>query len=160
MAALSWCISGLQRVAADLSLYEDGRAVSSGTLEAILSQLEIVYRELAAFDALGELTSGEAAALHFTARAIEEVRSVMHSQSPWLVTSCYNSPLIYNGLVGRPSYDIQLATLEFLLESRFTVPQIADILCVSIYTYCPSTNVSLRYFSVKHIHRYVRARIG
>ena len=58
MAALGWCISGLQRVAADLSLYEDGRAVSSGTLEAILSQLEIVYRELAAFDALGELTSG------------------------------------------------------------------------------------------------------
>ena len=134
MAALSWCISSLQRVAADLSLYEDGRSVSSGTLEAILSQLEIVYRELAAFDALGELTSGEAAALHFTACAIEEVRSVMDFQSPWLVTSCYNSPLIYNGLVGRPCYDIQLATLEFLLESRFIVSQIADIFCVSIRT--------------------------
>ena len=117
MAALGWCISSLQRVATDLSLYEDGRSVSSGTLEEILSQLEIVYHELAAFDALGELTSGEAAALylHFTARAIEEVRSVMDSQSPWLVTSCYNSPLIYNGLVGRPCYEIQLATLEFLL---------------------------------------------
>lgn len=129
MAELAWCRATLQRVISDLSLYEDGRAVSAG---ATLNQLEIVYRELVALDALGELTSPGTSALELTASAIEEVQCVI--QSAQLIISCYSSPLLRDGTVGRPRYDIPGGTLKFLIESGFTVPQIADVLYVSVRT--------------------------
>ena len=132
MAAITWCRATLQRVISDLSLYEDGRAVSAGALDAILNQLEIVYRELVALDALEELTAGASSALVFTATAIEEVQ--IHFQSSHVSLSCYTSPLLHDGSVGRPRYDIPVGTLEFVVDSGFTVPQIANILCVSVRT--------------------------
>ena len=63
MTAVSWCRASLRRVLADLSLYEDGRAMTVSTLDVTLNQLEIVYRELVALDALGNLATYEAAAL-------------------------------------------------------------------------------------------------
>ena len=74
MTAVSWCRASLRRVLADLSLYEDGRAMTVSTLDVTLNQLEIVYRELVALDALGNLATYEAAALRLIANAIEEIR--------------------------------------------------------------------------------------
>ena len=116
MAALKWCRATLQRVIYDLSLYEDGRAVSVSALDAILNQLEIVYRELVALDALGEFTSGA------TASAIQEFQSLQ------VTISCYSSPLLHDGSVGRTRYDILVGTLEFLWI------HCADVLCVSVRT--------------------------
>ena len=40
-------------------------------------------------------------------------------------------PLIHIGFVGRPRFDITVEQLRMLIESRFTVPQIADLIGVS-----------------------------
>lgn len=35
---------------------------------------------------------------------------------------------MYGGSVGRPRYDVPISTLAFLIDNRFSVPQIADVL--------------------------------
>ena len=125
----SWCVAGLRRVITDLS----GRSASVGTIDAALNQLEIVYRELVAMDALGELDDNGVSALGFTGHAIEQVRHIL--QSPQRVCShAYFSPLVHDGTVGRPRYDVPVSTLESLVYSGFTGPQIAEILCLSVRT--------------------------
>jgi hypothetical protein len=42
--------------------------------------------------------------------------------------------VVYSGNVGRPRFNIPLSQLQFFLEHMFSVPQIADILGVSIRT--------------------------
>ena len=131
--AQEWCRRSLQRVVADLFAYEDGRLITVGSLDAALNQLEIVYRELVALDTVGELDSSGAAARQLTASAIEEIRDI-ESHSSRLVSTCYSTSLVYDGSVGRPRYDVPISILEFLIENRFSVPQIADVLRVSVRT--------------------------
>ena len=94
-----------------------------------INQVEIVYREFAALDVVGDLQS--TAALQLTASAIEEIRAISDSHPLELTSSCYSSSLLYDG---RPRYDIPVSTLELLIESRFTVISIAGVLHVSIRT--------------------------
>ena len=129
--ALEWCKRTLQRIISDLSEYEDGRIVTLGTLDATLNQAELVYRELVALEAVGVLDSGGTTALQLTASAVQVIQDINSSQC---ISSYYSSNLLYDGSVGRPRYDIRSATLEFLIENRFTAPQIADVLCVSVRT--------------------------
>ena len=105
-----------------------------GSLDAALNQLQIVYRELVALDTVGELNSSGTTAIHLTASAIEEIRDILESHPSRLVSTCYSSSLVYDGSVGRPRYDVPISVLEFLIESRFSVPQIADVLRVSVRT--------------------------
>ena len=72
MAAAVWCVGSLEHILADLHLTEDGRVFSARSLDTILNQLEIVYRELSALDAVGELHSHPA--LMLTGQAIYEVQ--------------------------------------------------------------------------------------
>ena len=130
--ALEWCKRTLQRVIADLSVYDDGRSITFGALDSAINQVEIVYREFAALDVVGDLQS--TAALQLTASAIEEIRAISDSHPLELTSSCYSSSLLYDGSVGRPRYDIPVSTLELLIESRFTVTSIAGVLHVSIRT--------------------------
>ena len=129
----TWCIASLRRILADLSIHVDGRHVSVDALDTAFNQLEIMYRELAALDALGELDSSGIEALQLTGYALGEVDSWLHS-SQTLCTVAYSSPLVYEGTVGRPCYDIPMNTLGFLVDCGFSVPQISDILCVSLRT--------------------------
>ena len=46
------------------------------------------------------------------------------------VHSMYIAAIDYGGLAGRPRYDIPQDQLEYLLQSRFSVPQIALLLNV------------------------------
>lgn len=39
--------------------------------------------------------------------------------------------VLYAGSIGRPSFDVSREQLTYLIENQFTVPQIAEILCVS-----------------------------
>ena len=41
---------------------------------------------------------------------------------------------VYAGGVGRPQYDVPEQALEMLLENRFTVPQISNMMGVSVST--------------------------
>ena len=46
----------------------------------------------------------------------------------------YQAPVTYQGTPGRPSFFIPREQLAYLLENRFTCPQIADVLGVSLRT--------------------------
>ena len=88
-----WCKRTLQRI---LSEYEDGRTiVTLGTLDATLNQAELVYCELVALDAVGELDLGRTMALQLS--AIQVIQDINSSQCN---SSCYSSNLLYNGSVG------------------------------------------------------------
>ena len=101
-------------------------------MDVILNQLEIVYRELSAVDAVGELDTQGVSALLLVAQAIEEVRQL--EQSTAVSVTAYMSPVVCDGTVGRPQYLIPQDVLGSLLETGFSVPQIASILSVSIRT--------------------------
>lgn len=130
----AWCLESLRRVLGDITQFEDGRIVSLSTLDTILTQLQLVYRELAASDVLGELDS-ESSALLLTGQAIAELQRMEESvdQNGASVTA-YFSPLQCDHTVGRPRFLIPQNVLESLMSSCFSVPQIADILSVSVRT--------------------------
>ena len=130
MSSVVWCIDSLQRLLADLPRFEDGRVLSTRNVDVILNQLEIVYRELSAVDAVGELDTQGVSALLLVAQAIEEVRQL--EQSTAVSVTAYMSPVVCDGTVGRPQYLIPQDVLGSLLETGFSVPQIASILSVSI----------------------------
>ena len=117
---------------ADLPRFEDGRVLSTRNVDVILNQLELVYRELSAVDAVGELDTQGGSALMLVARAIEELRQL--EQRTAVSVTAYMSPVVCDGTVGRPQYLIPQDVLGSLLETGFSVPQIANILSVSIRT--------------------------
>ena len=50
------------------------------------------------------------------------------------VSRVSRSPLLYTGMVGRPQFIIPIEQLKFLIDSQFTVPQMANIIGVSVRT--------------------------
>ena len=103
-------------------------------LDTIQHQLEIVYRELATLELLGNLDNGRAAALQLTGSAIGEVQELLQSSPASSAVVCSSSP-VHDGSVGRPRYDIPMSTLEFLVvDCGFSVPQVSAVSCVSIRT--------------------------
>ena len=94
-------------------------------------RLEIVYRELAALEVLGDLDTISAAALQLTGSAIGEIQQLQQS-SLASSTPVHTTPLVYDGFVGRPA-----SSLEFLVaDCGFSVPQISKLLNVSVRTTC------------------------
>lgn len=132
MAAAVWCVGSLERILADLHLTEDGRVFSARSLDTILNQLEIVYRELSALDAVGELHSHPA--LMLTGQAIDEVQHLQEQTSTAVSATVYSTPLVCSATVGRPQYLIPRSILVSLVDTGFSVPQISRILSVSIRT--------------------------
>ena len=122
-----WCIGTLARIVSDLSTY-DGRL---DVLDACSTQLELVYRELVAMDIFGGLSSH--AGMEKVQEALSIVRCMVEAGENDEVTG-YSAPVIHPTRGGRPVLNIPRNQLAYLLESRFTVPQIADILQVSIMT--------------------------
>ena len=98
---------------ADLPRFEDGRVLST---KMWLNQLEIVYQELSAVDAVGELDTQGGSTLLLVAQAIEEVRQL--EQSTAVSVTAYMSPVVCDGTVGRPQYLIPQDVLGSLLFLR------------------------------------------
>lgn len=122
----------MQRVLADLSLVHNGCGATDDVLATLLHQLEIVYRELVAIDALGE-DNNTSSAVSLVGQAIEEVQQ-LEEVSRDLPNSVYTSPVEHLGVIGRPRYFIPSHMLESLINMGFSVPQIASILFVSVRT--------------------------
>lgn len=127
----TWCVLSLERTLYDLPLFEDGRSISMTTLDTTLNQLEIVYRELAGLDATGELSTNETSALLLVGQALEKMQQ-LEDVSINVPATTYSSPLVCEGVVGRPQYMISQNTIELLIGASFTVSQIADMLSVSV----------------------------
>ena len=130
--ASHWCISTLQRIASDLSLYEGGRRIGVDILDAYQVQLEQVYRELICIEVLGGLSDQATVGIDSVREALRQMRNMLESAEHHHMG--YQAPGTCIERRGRPSFHIPRNQLAFLLEKQFTVPHIASILGVSIRT--------------------------
>ena len=125
----------LLRIDSDLSIYGDGRSISDDVLDSIIVSLEFVYRELLVLEATSQLNQLQQQAIDFVksclfiARSVSEYRKLIDFT---LIGS--RPPVNHTVLVGRPSFDIPYDQLLYLIENRFSVSAIADMLGVSART--------------------------
>ena len=119
-----YCSITLQRVL---------RSFNEQTLEIdeCIIQLERVYREMVALDLYGEFSVEQHHALDYVKEAIQHVESILDECGD---ARRYQAPLLDNQACGRPRFDIPRHQIDTMLEMRFTVPSIAEILGVSIRT--------------------------
>ncbi len=127
----------LQVVISDLD--EEARcSITLVAAEDYKWRVEMIYRYLLARELVGQLDSPERGALECIAQAYACISHVAdglaafgsHTLSPSSAQAC----VVLTGAVGRPSFHISPAQLEFLINNRFSVPQIAQIIGVSIST--------------------------
>ena len=97
------------------------------TKSFLLCRLEVVYRELACLDVLGDLGDNESQALQLIREALAPLESTVESTGQ---SSLYRSPFVHDGAIGRPKYDIRPEQLEFLLTKKITVTTVAVLLNV------------------------------
>ena len=90
-----------------------------------------MYRELVAVELLDEPVS---VPLECVQGALALVRDALESDSPYPGLSGYRAPTLHEGTSGRPRLTFPGTCWHAYLEIRFTVPQIANILCVSVHT--------------------------
>ena len=122
-----WYIQCLQRVVTDLSPFQGGRSIPTNVLDCSVLSLEHVYRELLLWDTSVGLNSRKI-------QACEEIRMALHSLQNLEERSEaeLSSPSITH--TGRPRFNIPVSQLRYLVESHFTVSQIASMIGVSVRT--------------------------
>ena len=136
-SGLQVSINVLRRIENDLTVFADGRSIPDDTLDSMIVSFEFVYRELLVLEAISQLNPSQEEAIGFIrsclfiTRSISEYRKVFAES---INDSSRAPPVNYLGLVGRPSYDISYEQLLYLIENRFSVPTMADMLGVSIRT--------------------------
>ncbi len=128
----SFCLALLQRVSHDLIRFNDGRNMPPSLLDSLIVSLEIAYRELIVLDLTEELSLAQKEGVDIVRSCLITLREVhefnLFSENPPITL------VSRIGIVGRPRYEIPEHNLRFLLENRFTVPQIARMIGVSIST--------------------------
>ena len=125
-----WALSTLQRIIRDLDVYQDGRQLTGDTIEAFIVALE---RDLIAQQALNgsvvdrNLEEGSRF-VQITLEMFKKVRDEVNNRPN-------SQPFQQTGdVIGRPKFNISYEQLSFLIENRFTVPQIADMVGISVRT--------------------------
>ena len=125
----SWAVITLRRLYADISSYEDGRNIAPDVLNSFCLSLELVYRELLVQHP-GEDEHDQVCEL--VRQALSNLLEIYDSQ---LITTEYRTPAVnLIGAVGRPRLKIPQEQIRLLIELRLTVPQIADVIGVSVRT--------------------------
>ena len=134
MAGLNVAISVLRRVMSDLSVFVDGRDIPDDTLDSFIVSLEIVYRELVVLEATAQLNAGQLQATDTIRSSLSTLRCFSHLRS--MPTNDWHTQVhpVSTGLFGRPCFQISREQLSYLIESGFSVPQIADMIGVSVRT--------------------------
>ncbi len=126
---VDWCTRTLRRIYNHLAVFTDGRDVDLVQMDAHYVQLQLVYREIAAAELLGEPVTP---ALESVRQAIQFFEIALENHDG--TSFGYEAQPLYDEAVGRPRYDIAFSQLSSLLEWGFTVPQISNIVGVSIRT--------------------------
>ena len=127
-------VSLLERVIADLVQAQDGRFLTRNNIELFLVSVELAYRELAVLELTNQLSTEQKEAVNIVRQCLHLIRQlqllteVSQLHTPSVVVA------VAAGAVGRPRHKIPEDSLEMLLENRFTVPQIASMLGVSVST--------------------------
>lgn len=131
-ASRSWVLQTLQGTLVDLDrVISDSSTVSLHQAESLEWKVELVYRDLLAKDLSGELSMEEQGVLPLIAATYSAFRQVVESIE---VVSSSQPPQVLDGCVGRPRFSISYNQLETLINSNFNVPQIAQIIGVSVST--------------------------
>ena len=128
-----WCRVVLQRTLADRALLGT-ETVSMEVLEVLENQLKLLYRELACLEVLGNLSGEQMISLRCTGQALDEIQNLLSTADEPIISRYVVTATEFSGCIGRPRYDIPRSQLEYLLQNRFTVPQISSLLCVSVRT--------------------------
>ena len=116
----------------DLSSYQDGRSISCDVLEGFVVTLELVYRELHALDDTYGLVRDELVGRELIRTALQLLKELQEKVE--LTDSMETPNIVLTGAQGRPRYALSRHQLQYLVESGFTGPQIADIVGVSLST--------------------------
>lgn len=127
-----WIVSTIRIILDDLAPYQDGRLIPVDLLESFSSSLELVYRELLVQESLHGLTVLEREGCELIRHSMATFRIMHESQMQRDLPNA--SPPTEEGFIGRPRYIIKYDQLKMLLEHRFTVPHIANMLGVSVST--------------------------
>lgn len=114
-----------------MSRLEESDEVTVLELDAYHWRVEIVYREMLVREASGLLGDGQRDALRLIATAHTNLVKMVDSAD---IVPSPLVPAVADGHVGRPHFDIPRSQLEYLVNSRFSVPKIADMLGVSVRT--------------------------
>ena len=134
MASLNVAVSVLRRVVSDLSVLVDGRDIPDDTLDSFIVSLEFVYRELIVLEATSPLNTEQLHATDIVRNSLSTLRSLNDLRS--MPENHWHSRVhpVSIGLVGRPCFQIPRDQLSYLIENGFSVPQIADMIGVSVRT--------------------------
>ena len=120
---------------ADLAPYVDGRSIPDDTLDSFAITLEYVFRELVILDTPAQLSRMQSEATEIVRSCLVTVKTLQEVSARNECSFPSQSPRqLLDGSVGRPRYIISLEQLVFLVESGFSVPQIGDLLGVSVRT--------------------------
>ena len=122
------CVAALERILQILE-EEDVTTMPEDSLDTIKTFLEFAYRELVYTDTIDPHTSVTDSII-----SISRCIRIITQQLDFMVSDNFSVVVDDAGLVGRPRFIISRRQLVFLVEHRFTVPQIADLLGVSVRT--------------------------
>lgn len=125
-------VNALRRIIDDLTIFSDGRNVPEDTLDAFIVALEFSYRELVVLDTLGHLDAIQRQSIVNVRSALSICRALFDARST--SGGNFHFEVVHSGCPGRPTLQIPEEQLTFLIENNFTVPQIADMLGVSLRT--------------------------
>ena len=133
-----WFSQNLKAIGSDLEMYMDGREIPVDIAEGYRWRIEMMLRDLVAMETCGELDSCETEALNYLSQAhftmIQVVENLNKDPVPDSASATMQAPVILSGSIGRPKFDIPHSQLDYLLQSRFSVPDISHLLGVSIST--------------------------
>ena len=133
----SWIVQNLLAIIADLSDESTLENISLDAAEGYKWRIELIYRDLLAKEVVdGTLDDSDRHSLEFVAQAYTTMSQYVDTLEchPMTSTSHLSAELVLTGAVGRPTFEIPRNQLQYLIESRFSVPQIADLLGVSVST--------------------------
>lgn len=128
-------VSILRRISNDLTSSTDGRLIPEDVLDSFIVSLEFVYRELVVLEITSQLTQPQSEALTLVRSCLSTLKFIQERQVFTESNSC--RPVrcaALTGRVGRPCINISPYQLIFLIENSFSVPQIADMIGVSVRT--------------------------
>lgn len=121
----------LARIAEELSTCHER---SLHLLDSQRVQLELLYRELVAVDVFHNSDGDPSTAVGLVREALSIIRDFTERHGRVCSADRYQAPIALEGTPGRPSFYIPREQLVYLLENRFSCPQIAEILGVSLRT--------------------------
>ena len=121
----------LRRVSSDLSVFPDFNDISDDTLDSFILSLELVSRRLVLLEAIN---ATEYDGLEDVMSCLSTLRSIYDLRRVLELSFNYQIQPVSIGMVGRPSFNISNEQLTYLVENEFSVPQIADMIGVSVST--------------------------